>query len=305
MSKTIQDGIFKKSISSNIFSDLNKGNFVAVIVFAIVLGIAAHKIKRNAQSKLTVIDVLKELNAMFMILLEGVIACTAPAVVSLVAGALGQQKDMVKALSDIGILFATSVTAFSFHIFVFMPILYIIVVRANPVSYLKHFIPAQVLAFACASSASTLPVSIQCVKKSGQVPDTIGSFVLSLGATINMDGGAIYFPAAVVFLAISGGLEDKLNFSTYLLIVLVSTIGSAGTAPVPSASLVLIVTAFNTVFDTVGEPMAFSFIVAVDWLLDRFRTTMNVTGDAFMARIITAMTPDVEEVEREIIEGDF
>ena len=110
-----------------------------------------------------------------------------------------------------------------------------------------------------------------------------------MGATINMDGGAIYFPCACIWLAILNGLEP--TFGNYILLIILATIGSAGTAPVPSASLVLIITAYNTVFGTTGTPDGFSFILAIDWFMDRCRTVTNVTGDAVVAGIVASTVP--------------
>lgn len=160
--------------------------------------------------------------------------------------------------------------------------------RTNPFGYLKHILPAQTMAFACASSAATIPVTLKCVKATGIVPDAIGRFVVPLGATVNMDGGAIYFPCASIWLAILNGLE--VNASHYILLVIISTIGSVGTAPVPSASLVLIITAYNTVFNTVGTPDGFEFILAIDWFMDRLRTTLNVSGDAVVTGMVANLT---------------
>lgn len=110
-----------------------------------------------------------------------------------------------------------------------------------------------------------------------------------MGATINMDGGAIYFPCACIWLATLNGLEP--TFGNYILLIILATIGSAGTAPVPSASLVLIITAYNTVFGTTGTPDGFSFILAIDWFMDRCRTVTNVTGDAVVAGIVASTVP--------------
>lgn len=180
-----------------------------------------------------------------------------------------------------------SVIAMLTHILVVYPLLFAVITKANPYAYLRHIIPAQIFAFACASSAATLPVTMRCVKETGQVPDSIRNFVLPIGATINMDGTALYFPPALVFLAVTSGFGDQLDFSKYILIVIVSTIGSAGAAPVPNAGLVLIITAFNTVFGGEGEPANFFIIVAIDWLMDRFQTSLNITGDSMVARIVT------------------
>jgi Na+/H+-dicarboxylate symporter len=115
-----------------------------------------------------------------------------------------------------------------------------------------------------------------------------------MGATINMDGGAIYFPCACIWLAILNGMEP--NFGNYILLIVLATVGSAGTAPVPSASLVLIITAYNTVFGTTGTPDGFSFILAIDWFMDRCRTVINVTGDA----VVTALVAHSASLEGEL-----
>lgn len=107
-----------------------------------------------------------------------------------------------------------------------------------------------------------------------------------------MDGGGIYFPCACIWLAVLNGID--VDFSHFILLVIISTIGSAGTAPVPSASLVLIITAYNTVFNTTGTPDGFSFILAIDWFMDRLRTTLNVTGDAMVSGMVNSLCSDGE-----------
>jgi len=153
---------------------------------------------------------------------------------------------------------------------------------------LKNIIPAQTMAFACASSAATVPVTLRSVKATGYVSDVIARFVVPLGATVNMDGGAIYFPCACIWLAVLNGIKP--NFAEYILLIFIATIGSAGTAPVPSASLVLIVTAYNNVFNTSGIPDGFALIFVIDWFMDRLRTTLNVTGDAVVCGMVAALT---------------
>ena len=170
------------------------------------------------------------------------------------------------------------------HVFFVYTTLYFFMTKSNPFDYLKFVIPAQTTAFACASSAATMPVSLQCAEASGRVPLPIARFVIPLGATINMDGSAIYFPCACVWLAVLNGITP--NFGNYILLAILSTIGSAGTAPVPSAGLVMVLTAYNSVFGTSGIPDGFEFVVAIDWFLDRLQTVVNVTGDSIVAASI-------------------
>eukprot|EP00980_Cylindrotheca_fusiformis_P000393 scaffold98_cov78-Cylindrotheca_fusiformis.AAC.2 len=173
------------------------------------------------------------------------------------------------------------------HVFFVYTGIFYFITRDNPFGFLKFVLPAQTTAFACASSAATMPVSLACAEASGRVPKPIARFVIPLGATINMDGSAIYFPCACVWLAVLNGLTP--TFANYIMLAILSTIGSAGTAPVPSAGLVMVLTAYNSVFNTTGVPDGFEFVVAIDWFLDRLQTVVNVTGDNVVAASISHM----------------
>ena len=170
------------------------------------------------------------------------------------------------------------------HVFCVYTSLFFFMTKTNPFEYFQWILPAQTTAFACASSAATMPVTLQCAEDSGRVPLPIARFVIPLGATINMDGSAIYFPCACVWLAVLNGITP--TFGNYILLAILSTIGSAGTAPVPSAGLVMVLTAYNSVFGTSGVPDGFEFVVAIDWFLDRLQTVVNVTGDSIVAASI-------------------
>lgn len=150
--------------------------------------------------------------------------------------------------------------------------------------------PAWITAWGTASSAATLPVTIRCVLERG-VPVTITKFAVPLGCLINMDGTAIYFPIVVVFLAATQGIT--LNAADYIIVVLLSTLASIGTTPIPSSSLVLTV----MIAGSIGVPITgmYAVVVAIDWFLDRFRTAVNVSCDTFAAKIVTKITGIVDE----------
>jgi Na+/H+-dicarboxylate symporter len=298
------------------------------------------------------------------------------AVMSLIANAIGSQDDLSGAFTNVAYLIAANLVGYVAHFLITDVGFFYLASGLNPFEYLKHMIPAQTTALACASSAATLPVTLRCVKNTGKVPDDIRNFVLPLGATVNMDGSAIYFPCCCIWLAILNGIKpgkyscwsrcccvcavfsllrcmmnvlgvfllchsdicfgkgvrpsstisrgvcfslfrknrpsQSLLFmfiththpthctpdaGSYILLIILSTIGSAGAAPVPSSGLVLVITAYNTVFGTTGTPNGFEFIVAIDWFLDRCITALNVTGDSVVAGIISARTPWEEEDE--------
>jgi Na+/H+-dicarboxylate symporter len=215
--------------------------------------------------------------------------------------AVGGQSDLGEMFENVGYLVVATVLAMMLQFLVVYVGLFAVVTRTNPFNYLKFIVPAQTMAFACASSAATIPVTLKSVQATGRVPKSIARFVVPLGATVNMDGGAIYFPCACIWLAILNGISPDIG--SYFLLVIISTIGSAGTAPVPSASLVLIITAYNTVFNTTGTPDGFSYILAIDWFMDRLRTTLNVTGDAVVAGMVASlceMENEEDDVEKKM-----
>jgi Na+/H+-dicarboxylate symporter len=147
--------------------------------------------------------------------------------------------------------------------------------------FFKAMGPAQTLAFSTSSSAATLPVTMECVEGNLGVDKKVSSFVLPIGATVNMDGTSLYQAVAVIFLAQMHMID--LTFQQQITIVLTTTLASIGSAAVPSAGLVMLI----IVLDSVGlNPAWIAIIFPVDRILDMFRTVVNVTGDAAVCAII-------------------
>lgn len=292
LSDTFYQGVFEKLISNNIVGSFVEANFAAVIVFAIAVGVALSKVldKKSKGERSTVMGLLAEMDGLLQVMIRWIIAVTPFAVFSLISQAVGRQSDLGDQIKNVGFLIVTTIVAVVMHVLTIHYLVFWLVTKRSPWSYLRHIVPAQTMAFACASSAATIPVTFRSVEATGRVPKAVARFIIPLGATINMDGGAIYFPVACVWLAILNGIQP--NVGHYVLLVIISTIGSAGAAPVPSASLVLIITAYNTVFNSTGTPDGFSFILAIDWFMDRIRTVTNVTGDAVVSGIISEFLSD-------------
>mmetsp|Transcript_29504 Transcript_29504/g.44679 ORF Transcript_29504/g.44679 Transcript_29504/m.44679 type:complete len:555 (+) Transcript_29504:171-1835(+) len=290
MSDTFYNGIFTKLVPSNIFVAFVEGNFAAVVFFAVFFGISLGRVlftKKNIKMDAsTIVLLFKEIDEVLITLINWIIILTPFAVLSLIVKAIGSQENLGEAFGNVGYLMAATIIAMLFHFFIVDVGLLYFFTKRNPFTYLRCLLPAQTTAFACASSAATIPVTLRSVGNTGRVPETIANFVVPLGATVNMDGGAIYFPCACIWLAFLNG--EDVNAASYILLVILATVGSAGTAPVPSASLVLIITAYNTVFGTTGTPNGFEFILAIDWFMDRLRTTLNVTGDACVSGMVAA-----------------
>lgn len=301
MSDTIYDGVFVKIITSNIFDAFVDANFAAVVFFAICMGAALAKVmkkKGQKQADSTLVSFLKEVDSVLITLIGWIIMITPFAVFSLIANAIGKQTNLADSFSNVGYLVASTAIALIVHVVVVYFGLYYLLTKKNPIEYLKFIFPAQTTALACASSAATIPVTMSCARAFG-IPDTIINFVIPMGATINMDGSAIYFPCACVWMAYLNGIEP--NFGQLFLLIILATVGSAGSAPVPSAALVLIISAYNTVFGTTGTPDGFSFIIAIDWAMDRMRTSVNVTGDAFVTAIVAHKVAEMGLAPEDVI----
>ena len=239
---------------------------------------------------------------------------------------LNLNTQILNVLEQLGYLVAALCTGLIMQVvFVYFG-LYIFFVRKNPLKFLKTMVPAQCLAFASASSAATLPVTIDCAVGAGS-SDGVARFCIPLGATVNMDGGAIYIICASVWLAYNNGIVPTAG--DYILLVICATFGSMGTvsrdllcfswytllmyknlhpllpllqAPVPSAVIILILTSYATTFGSPpggGEPNGLAYLFAIDWLLDRFRTVVNVTGDLTVTAIVNKrVSSDYVEVNK-------
>jgi len=167
------------------------------------------------------------------------------------------------------------------HAFVNLPLIAFIFGRYNPYKYFLNVREALLLAFSTASSAATLPVSMELAQEKGKVKKEVAGFVLPLGATVNMDGTALYESVAAVFLANVYGIE--LSLSRMAVIFLTVTLASIGAAAIPGAGLILL----TLVLSSVGVPLeGIALIIAVDRFLDMLRTAVNVWGDLNGAKIL-------------------
>jgi len=254
-------------------------------------GVACAKIIERldiTSADLSFMSLLVELDQILMIMICWVIMLTPFAVLSLVAQTIGGEEDLGALFANMGLLICCILVGYVTQFLVtYCGGYFLFAKRRNPFKYMSHLAPAQIMAFASSSSAATIPLSIESVQSTGLVHDSITRFVIPLGATVNMDGAGIQIVCSCVWLAVYNGID--VNAANYILLVIISTFGSMGTAPVPNAVLALIATSYNTVFNTTGNPDGFSFLFAIDWLMDRCSTVLNVTGDMTVSGIIGAM----------------
>jgi len=166
------------------------------------------------------------------------------------------------------------------------------VARVPVIAFFRGIVDAQAVAYSTASSSATLPVTLRCVQRNLGVSKSTSSFIISLGATINMDGTALYLGMATIFGATIFGID--LTMSDYIIVMLLSTIASIGAAGIPGAGLIMM----TLVFGAVGVPLETIGIVAgVDRIMDMMRTMTNVTGDSTVATSVAAMTGELDRAE--------
>ncbi|PNJ81548.1 SLC1A1 isoform 2 [Pongo abelii] len=210
-------------------------------------------------------------------------------VFGLVIGKMGEKGqilvDFFNALSDATMKIVQIIMWLAIHSIVILPLIYFIVVRKNPFRFAMGMAQALLTALMISSSSATLPVTFRCAEENNQVDKRITRFVLPVGATINMDGTALYEAVAAVFIAQLNDLD--LGIGQIITISITATSASIGAAGVPQAGLVTMV----IVLSAVGLPAEdVTLIIAVDWLLDRFRTMVNVLGDAFGTGIVEKLS---------------
>ncbi|OCB74862.1 dicarboxylate/amino acid:cation symporter [Flavobacterium crassostreae] len=267
------------SVPDNFFAALSdNGSMLKVILFVILIGIGLILIEEEKAKP--VIDFFKGLNAVIMKIIDLIMLFSPYGVFALMAALMVEIPDF-STLGALGIYGLTVLLGLAFMTFIFYPLLLMVFARVSPLKFFKAIAPAQLLAFSTSSSAATLPVTMECVTDLG-VDDEVSSFVLPLGATVNMDGTSLYQAVAALFIA-QAMLPYPLDFHTQLMIVVTATLASIGSAAVPSAGIVMLV----IVLGQAGIPEAgLALIFAIDRPLDMCRTVVNVTSDATIATIV-------------------
>lgn len=266
-------------VPENIINDPAQMNILPVITASIVIGCMlpeASPYLKICEDFAAVIERVVR----FLILLAPV------GVGSLVLGELGAQwQKLGEILPHLAYFLLADFAGLVLHLFCTMPALFFYLTRRNPYAVLYNVLPACVVALSCSSSAGTLPVTTSCAVEKNGVSPTIASFVLPLGATINMDGSAIGFPARVLFVALIQGTWTTVSAGHLLTICLSSALMSVGAAPIPSAGLVLL----TVIMDAVNVPIAYGFglIAAIEWIPDRWETCVNICGDSLAAVIVS------------------
>lgn len=281
--------VFLRMIPTNIVSAAAQGQMLGLIFFSLLFGFFMTKIEHPSAE--TIYRFWDSVYQVMMLITEWVMKFAPIGVFALVAKVVASTG--FDAFKPLALFFFTVLAALAVHFFMVMPLLLKLIGRVQPWRHYRAMAPALLTAFSTSSSSATLPMTLECVEKNAGVSNRTSSFVLPLGATINMDGTALYECVAAMFIAQAYGID--LSFATQFTIVMVALLTSIGVAGIPAASLV----AISIILTTIGLPVeGIGLILAVDRVLDMCRTTVNVFSDSCGAVIIAR-----SEGEENVLKG--
>ncbi|XP_040833602.1 excitatory amino acid transporter 1 isoform X3 [Ochotona curzoniae] len=257
---------------------VNGVNALGLVVFSMCFGFVIGNMKEQGQALRDFFDSLNEA----IMRLVAVIMWYAPlGILFLIAGKIVEMEDMGVIGGQLAMYTVTVIVGLLIHAVIVLPLLYFLVTRKNPWVFIGGLLQALITALGTSSSSATLPITFKCLEENNGVDKRVTRFVLPVGATINMDGTALYEALAAIFIAQVNNFE--LNFGQIITISITATAASIGAAGIPQAGLVTMV----IVLTSVGLPTDdITLIIAVDWFLDRLRTTTNVLGDSLGAGIV-------------------
>jgi proton glutamate symport protein len=272
--------ILMRIIPDNVFDAMSKGQILPVIFFAILFGFFITQIQTEKQQLLT-----RFFDSVFEVMMKittFVILFTPFGIFAIVSKEVAKNSDSLSNIAgSLGIYMITVIIALLFHGAIILPLLVRFLGKANPLKHFRNMATPLLTAFSTSSSNAALPLSMVAVEEKNGVSGKITSFTLPLGATINMNGTALYECIAVIFIAQAYGID--LTMGQQALIVLTALLAAIGSAGIPMAGLVMmtvVLTAVNLPLEGIG------LILAVDRILDMSRTTVNVWGDTCAAVII-------------------
>ena len=282
--------IILRMIPTNIFEALVSFNILAIIVFSILIGFFITRIEFKQKEFLATL-----FNSGFEVMMKlthFIIRFTPLGILGIVVGVVaGQKENLVEILGSLGKYFGTVLLGLIIHATITLPLILRVVGRVNPRKHFQAMTTPLLTAFSTRSSSATLPLTIDAVENNTGVSNKISSFVLPLGATINMDGTALYECVAAMFIAQAYGIE--ISFLQQMIVVFTALLASIGAAGIPMAGLVMI----SVILTAVGLPLeGVGLILAVDPFLDMCRTSVNVWSDSCGAAAIAKTEGEVLKV---------
>lgn len=268
--------------TDNLLRAMAEGNLLPLIVFSILFASVLSTMGRRAEPLARLITTANDAILRLVMLLMRVAPLGVFCLVAAQFGRAAVEGNSGETFGGLAAYILVIVAGLAVHALVTLPLILFLFTRRNPYRFLLQMSEALLTAFSTASSSATLPVSMECAQRRARVSRRSVEFVLPLGATVNMDGTALYQSVAAVFIAQACGVS--LGPLEQLTIVATATLASIGTAGVPQSGLIALLIVLSAVGLSGGEGL--TLVLSVDWLVDRFRTTVNVFGDAVGAAVV-------------------
>ena len=278
---TILRNLLLMLFTDNLFASAANTNLLPLIVFSVIFaGMLTTMGSRVAAISQMIVQVNDALLAFILLLMR-----LAPiGIFCLVTARFGEAQaegNLIEVLQQTGAYFSTVLAGLALHALLTLPLILWIFTRRNPLRFMYQMSQALLTAFSTASSTATLPVTMECAVTKAGVSKRSSEFVLPLGATINMDGTALYEATAAIFIAQAIGVD--LSLTQQIVVAVTATLAAIGAAGIPEAGLVTMIIVLNAV----GLPVEYiGLILSVDWLLDRFRTAVNAFGDSVGSAVV-------------------
>ncbi|RPI71347.1 MAG: dicarboxylate/amino acid:cation symporter [Ignavibacteriales bacterium] len=282
--------IVLRMVPTNIFNALMSADILAIIFFSILFGFFITRLGSDSKDLL-----IKFFNSGFEVMMKithFIIRFTPLGILGIVVGVVAEQREnLIEVLGSLGKYFITVLTGLTIHATITLPLILRTIGKVNPRKHFRALSTPLLTAFSTRSSSATLPLTIDAVENNSGVSNKVTSFVLPLGATINMDGTALYECVAAMFIAQAYGIE--ISFIQQMVVVFTALLASIGAAGIPMAGLVMI----SVILSAVGLPLeGVGLIIAIDPFLDMCRTAVNVWSDSSGAAIIAKTEGEVLNV---------
>jgi len=257
-------------------------NTLGIIFFCISFGSVLGSLGKAAQP---VVDFFKIIDEVIMKMVNAIMWISPIGISSVICAKILGVANLSSVMSQLGLFIITACSGIFIYQFTILQAIYFLFVRKNPYKFWWGLFQAWMTAFATASTAAALPISFRCMDEKNKVDPRISKFVLPIGATVNMDGTALFVTVASIFIAQMNDIQ--LDVGDYLTVIITATAASIASASVPSAALVLMLIVLTAIDAPVEDA---SLLWAVDWFLDRCRTTNNMLGDCYAAAVVEALS---------------
>lgn len=259
-------------------------NTLGIIFFCIVFGTVLGTLGQRAR---VVIQFFAVIDDVIMKMVSGIMWTSPVGIASIICGKILQVDDLPEVMEQLALFILTVIVGVFIYQLIIMQLIYLVIVRKNPWRFFWSLRDAWFTVFATASTAATLPISLRCVEEKAGVDRRVSRFVLPIGATVNMDGTAMFVAISALFIAQMNNME--ISMGMLVNVCLTATAASVASASVPSAALVLLVLVVQAIDVPVPD---ITLLFAVDWLVDRFRSTNNCLGDCYTAAVVAHLSRD-------------